>query len=238
MKKYIIIIGLLLILSLSFGGCSQETPAETETEGLETDNPENTDDEPTPTVEEPQEEPEEEPQESLLSAAYADVMMGKQYTMKYKTITQVEGQDYEATITTAVDGENFATVFESELANSTTIQKDGKLHMVMHDQKMVMVFPEDTDQASEFNESEGDIVETEGMTFTQSGTAEFMGETRRFEEYDLEEGTIRYYFDGESLIGMEMTGEGFDSKWVIEDFSESVDMDLFNIPDDYTIFEP
>ncbi len=238
MRKYIIIIGLLLVLSLSFGGCSQETPIDSETESLETETPEITDDAPTPIVEEPQEEPEDEPQENLLSAAYADIMMGNQYTIKYKTITQVEGKEYEATITTAIDGENFATVFESELANSTTIQMDGKLYMVMHGQNMVMVFPEDTDQASEFNDTEGDIVDTEDMTFTQSGTAEFMGETRKFEEYDVEDGTIRYYFDGESLIGMEMTGEGYDSKWVIEDFSDSVDMNLFNIPNDYTIFEP
>ncbi|WP_422486650.1 hypothetical protein [Gudongella sp. DL1XJH-153] len=234
MRKQKIIIGLLLVLSLSFGGCSQDTPVDSETEGLEAENPEIVDESHEPIVE----EPEVEQQESLLSAPYADIMMGNQYTMKYKTITQVEGQEYEATITTVIDGENFATVFESELANSTTIQMDGKLYMVMHDQKMVMVFPEDTDQASEFNETESDIVDTEGMTFTQSGTAEFMGETRKFEEYNLEDGSIRYYFDGESLVGMEMTGEGYNSKWLIEDFSDSVDMSLFSIPDDYTIYEP
>jgi hypothetical protein len=233
MKRYMIIIGMVLVLSTSFYGCSQEAPPETQPEAVETEEPEVSEAE-SPTEEEPQEEPEE----SLLSASYAEVMMGNRYTIKYRTLTNIDGQEYEATVTTAVDGDNFATIFESELANSTTIQKDGKLYMVMHDQKMVMVFPEDTDQAAEFDTNENEILETDGMEYSQSGSSDFMGETRRFEEYRVEGGTIRYYFDEENLVGMEMTGQDYESIWYIDDFSDSVDMSLFEIPEDYTTFEP
>ncbi|MCR3956480.1 MAG: hypothetical protein NUK57_09295 [Gudongella sp.] len=239
MKKYMIIVGLILVLSLSFVGCSQEAPMESEPEAVEPENPEPSENE-SQIDEEAQidEEPQEEPEENLLSEAYAEIMMGNRYTMKYRTITTIEGQEYEATITTAVDGDNFATVFDSDLANSTTIQKDGMLYMVMHDQKMVMVFPEDTDQAAEFDMNENEVLETDGMEYSQSGSSEFMGETRRFEEYKVEGGTIRYYFDDADLIGMEMTGPDYESTWHIEEFSDSVDMSLFDIPEDYTTFEP
>lgn len=233
MKRYIFIAGLIIVLSLSFVGCSKEIPVEAEPEAVESEGPEMAGSE-----SQADEEPQEEQEERLLSASYADIMMGNRYTMRYRTITNIEGQEYEATVTTAVDGDNFATVFNSELANSTTIQMDGKLYLVMHDQRMVMVFPEDTDQAAEFDANENEVLETDGMEYTQSGTSEFMGETRRYEEYVVEGGTIRYYFDDEELIGMEMKGSDYESIWYVEDFRDSVDMSLFKVPEDYTIFEP
>ena len=233
MKKYIVIVGFILVLSILFIGCSQETPAESEPVAVEEENAE------TPVTERPTEEEQQgEQEESLLSASYAEVMMGNRYTMKYRTLTNIDGQEYKATVTTAVDGDNFATIFESELANSTTIQKDGKLYMVMHEQKMVMIFPADTDQAAEFESNENEVLETDGMEYSQSGTAEFMGEIRKFEEYRVEDGTIRYYFDSENLVGMEMKGTDHESVWYIEEFLDSVGMSLFEIPEDYTTFEP
>lgn len=233
MKKYIVIVGFILVLSILFIGCSQETPAESEPVAVEEENAE------TPVTESPTEEEQQGEQEvNLLSSAYAEVMMSNSYTMKYRTVTSIDGQEFEATITTAVDGDNFATVFDSELAKSTTIQMDGKLYMVMHEQKMVMIFPADTDQATEFDTNENEVLETDGMEYSQSGTAEFMGEIRKFEEYRVEDGTIRYYFDSENLVGMEMKGTDHESVWYIEEFLDSVDMSLFEIPEDYTTFEP
>ncbi|MGM0396823.1 MAG: hypothetical protein ACQEP4_07175 [Bacillota bacterium] len=238
MKKSIVLIGLMIILSLTITGCSGGSQTEPEDKGMEADNPASQEN--PIESEEPQEEEsiEDEPQENLLSAAYADIMKGNKYTMKYRTITTIDGQEYDATVTTAVDGDNFATVFDSELAKSTTVQKDGKLYMVMHEQKMVMVFPEDTDQASEFTEVEGEVLDTDEMVYSESGTAEFMGESRRFEEYALGEGTMRYFFDDNNLVGIEISSEGLLSQWVIEEITDSVDTSLFEIPKDYTIFEP
>jgi len=108
----------------------------------------------------------------------------------------------------------------------------------MHEQKMVMIFPADTDQAAEFESNENEVLETDGMEYSQSGTAEFMGEIRKFEEYRVEDGTIRYYFDSENLVGMEMKGTDHESVWYIEEFLDSVDISLFEIPEDYTTFEP
>jgi hypothetical protein len=54
----------------------------------------------------------------------------------------------------------------------------------------------------------------------------------------VEDGTIRYYFDSENLVGMEMKGTDHESVWYIEEFLDSVDISLFEIPEDYTTFEP
>lgn len=230
MKRLFYLIGLILIVSLSVTGCSSPAPAEPDApaDAPAEETPGETASTPEPAA----------ALEERLSETFASIMQKDQYTMKYKTISNIEGQEIEGEITMAMDGENYAMIFDSDLVESTSIMKDGTLYLVMHEQKMVMAFPAETEQAAEAGAAEPVDIDTDGMMFSGKGEAVFMGNLRPYEEYAVEGGYIRYYFDGKELDGIEMTFEGDSNILDIEELKEGIDEALFVIPSDYQMFQP
>jgi hypothetical protein len=230
MKRSVYIISMILIVLLALAGCSSPAPAQPEYPAE------------TP-AEAPAEPAAQEPApitevEERLSETFASIMQMDAYTMKYKTISNIDGKEIEGEITMAVEGDNYAMVFDSDIVQSTSVMKDGMLYLIMHEQKMVMAFPADTDQAAEAGSAEPVDINTEGMTYTGKGEAIFMGNTRPYEEYAVKDGTIRYYFDGRELDGIEMKFGGSSNILDIEELREGVDATLFDIPEGYQMFEP
>ena len=226
MKRLVYIIALILIVSLALSGCSSPEPAQPETPAETPVEPAPQEPAPAPAIEE------------RLSETFASIMQKDAYTMKYKTISTIDGKEIEGEITMAVEGDNYAMVFESDIVQSTSVKKDGTLYLVMHEQKMVMTFPADTDQAAEAGGAEPVDIDTDGMTYSGKGEALFMGTTRPYEEYMVKDGIIRYYFDGRELDGIEMKFGESSNIIDIEELREGVDATLFDIPSDYQMFKP
>lgn len=231
MKKFSIIIVFVLLIGLSSTGCSSPEPSAPEAP-QETPAAESS---PAEAPSEPSAPPE---LEERLSETYAEIMKGDSYTMKYRTISNIEGQMVEGRMTMAVDGEDYAMVFESDDISTTSVMKDKMLYLIMHEQKMIMVFPADTDQASEAAPEGPAGVDMEGMTYIGKGEDEFMGNMRPYEEYTVEGGNIRYYFEGNMLDGIVMTFDGNSNVLDIEELSDQVDETLFSIPEGYQMFQP
>lgn len=231
MKRFSIIIVFILLIGLLSTGCSSSEPSTPEApqEAPAAESP------PTETPSEPSSTPE---LEMRLSETYAEIMKGESYTMKYKTISNVEGQMVEGRMTMAVDGEDYAMVFESDDISTTSVMKDKMLYLIMHEQKMIMVFPADTDQATEAAPEGPAGVDMEGMTYIGKGEDEFMGNIRPYEEYAVEGGSIRYYFEGNMLDGIVMTFDGNSNVLDIEELTDQVDETLFTLPEGYQMFQP
>ncbi len=231
MKRIYTLILLILLIGLLSTGCnSPESPAP--------DVPQELPAAEAPPVETPSEPFAPPEPEERLSETYAEIMKGKSYTMKYRTISNIEGQEIEGRMTMAVDGDDFAMVFESDDISSTSIMKDEMLYLIMHEQKMIMVFPADTDQATEAAPEGPANIDMDGMTYIEKGEAEFMGNMRTYEEYAVEDGSIRYYFDGNMLDGIEMIFDGNSNVLDIEELTDQVDETLFSIPEGYQMFQP
>lgn len=233
MKKLSYLLVLILMVALATSGCSSSSPSPAAPES-----PQEAPLEEAPSEEATPEPAEEAEIEKRLSETYAEIMKSDKYTMKYRTISSIEGQEVEGRMTMAVDGENYAMVFESDDISTTSVMKDGMLYLIMHDQKMIMAFPAETDQASEAAPEGPAAVDMEGMIYTGKGEAEFMGNMRPYEEYSVEDGTIRYYFEGNMLDGMEMIFDGNSNILDIEELTDKVDETLFVIPEDYQTFKP
>lgn len=231
MKRFYLIIAFIILIGLVSTGCSSPSPSAPET-------PQESPAVGPPPAEEPSMPPAPAELEERLSETYAEIMKGESYTMKYRTVSSIEGQEVEGRMIMAVDGDDYAMVFESDNISTTSIMKDGMLYLIMHEQKMIMAFPADTDQAAE-SASDGPAgVDMEGMVYTGNGEDEFMGNMRPYEEYTVEGGSIRYYFEGTMLDGIEMVFNGNSNILDIEELTDTVDETLFIIPEGYQMFQP
>ena len=171
----------------------------------------------------------------ILSSKSIDIMQSDRYTMKFKTIGNFDGEDMEMVMTTVVADGQIAMIMESPMGKITNIQKEDKMYVVMHDQKMVMVsgIPEGLQDDPGVSSFEIDEMVNEEMEYLGSGKGVFLGNERTYEEYRVEGATMRYYFDGEELDGMEVTSDEVTATIDIEFLGNEVDMSVFEIPEDY-----
>jgi predicted small lipoprotein YifL len=225
MKKTISALLILFLVILGLTGCGGASNNET---------PENT----TPPAETPEtavpgaDQPatEASPSDTFgpkLSGAFVDLMKSGKYLMKYKTTMDFEGKITEADLTFAVDGDKTATYIKGEGFESNMILRDDRIYMVDHAQKMIieMAAPEDPD-------AEVEKIDTTGITFVDSGIEDGL----EYEEYSITNGTIRYYFDNKELVRIKSTSEGVTSIMEIEELSDKVTDDMFEIPLGYQKF--
>lgn len=164
-----------------------------------------------------------------LAKAYTDILKGNRYFMKYRTTMDMDGQKTEAQVEMAVDGDVTAMKTILPGVESNMIQKEDKIYMVDHNTKTVMVMTaatapdmEDPDQYSA------------GITYAGSGTGDFLGKSLPYEEYAVETGTIKYFFDGKTLAGMIFHTQAGDQVMEILEISDKVPADMFVIPEGYT----
>ncbi|MGI6677941.1 MAG: hypothetical protein ACOX2Q_02355 [Dehalobacterium sp.] len=222
MKKSILITILLLSITVFFSACgSQEEPA--------------TSSEPTGTADEEVLPENSDVISDRLSAAYVDMMKSENYTMKYKTIMDIDGTDMEVDVTMAVSKDRTAVKMESASFSANTIMKEDKSYIVDHDSKRVIVMPFNPDD--NLDSPQLQEIDAGGMEFVGTGTGTFMGSNRDYEEYLTEDTRIRYYFDGDDLVGMEIITDDVTTLMIIEDMSDKIDESMFEIPNDYQMME-
>ena len=240
-------IAILLVLALVLVGCSTDEP---EVKGTNSQEMSQSDidtiksEEPLIAQEEDPEEKEEdesEPKEletevakdtdpEIFSGKLIEMMKGKQYTMKMNTTVTMEGKQFEVQTTTVVNGNESATTMKADELYMTTILKGGKAYIIMHDQKMILVTPIPEPEELEIGLEEIDFSEIE---YLGKGKAMFLGNERNYEEYKVDLGIVRYYFDGKDLDGMEIIADEGSTIMDVEFYSEDVDLSVFELPKDY-----
>lgn len=244
MKRIDLIIVLVLVLGLLLVGCTSAEPEVKETNSQEIDQADvDTVKSQDPIIVEQNEEKEEESDEEqseteevketdpeIFSGKLIQMMKSKHYTMKMNTIVKMEGKQFEVQTTTVVNGDESATTMKADELYMTTILKGGKAYVVMHDQKMILVSPIPDMEEEEIGLEEIDFSKVE---YLGKGKGMFLGNERNYEEYKVDVGTVRYYFDGKDLDGMEIIADEGTTIMDVEFYSEDVDESVFELPKDY-----
>lgn len=130
-------------------------------------------------------------------------------------------------------GEDVSIIIES--VKSYT--KDGMLYVV-DSETMKYLATELTPSAKAEMESLFEMVEDmtsdlEGMILVSSGTEEFEGEERYYEEIINEHGSVKYYFDANVLVGAQSTTRGTVITMNMK-ITELVPKDAFEFPPHFT----
>jgi len=134
--------------------------------------------------------------------------------------------------------------------NMETYSKDGMMttmmgpdgdsgRMVFRDRKRYIVDDKSkTYKVSPYDKPPVESVETNGMTYTGRGTAEFAGKTMTYEEYtNAAGGKVRYFIDGNQLAGIRNMGSGYKIDIAVLILDPDVPDSIFEIPDDYQQIE-
>lgn len=167
-----------------------------------------------------------------LAKVYTDMMQSGKYYMKYRTTMEMDGKKEEAEMEIAVNGDDSAVISSMTFGKSHMVFKDEKSYLIDHQNQTVMVINAATMEGME-NMQEADI-DTTGLTYKGNGTGDFLGKKLPYEEYSTESGTIKYYFDGKKLVGMEVKDGEMTSLMEVLEMSSKYPTDMFTIPAGYT----
>ena len=231
MRNTINKLGILLLTLLIITGCSsKETKPNTDKPPIQDDT--NKPNEPI--------KPNDEGRSKVLS----DLMNSKEYSIKIKQSTSMDDFSMESVIHTAVSGDQVYLQTEAGGMSLEFIIKDKMSYLIMHDSKTILK----SDVSEE--EDDEDINETifsDKSKFIRKGKELFLDNERTFEEYEVKDGTVKYYFDGDELDGMIMVLDiDEDEEEISKDtkvtvvmdilsYEKNVDKSLFDLPKDYQI---
>lgn len=267
MKKLYKIIGLLIVVTLIAVGCSSEDSDQTE--GQETNGAEEEIEREEDPIEDEKDQEDQDDQDDekeedksgdlegeIKSQALIDIMNAKEFTMKMKMITTVDGQETESVITNAASGDKTYSLVESGKTIMNVIEKDDKSYVIMDESKTII----QSNRHQEEDEAEENITADnlvyDDLKYIGKGKEEFLGKQRSYEEYSTEVGNVKYYFDGKKLAGMKMDmdmssifedelEEGEDTEGLVPEettikvevlsFEKEADNSLFELPEDYQI---
>lgn len=237
MKKLSILLALMMSLLLALSGCGgdkagsngesnqdQEGLSDTKIEDADTDQAET--------------DADLDLLEGRLAKSFIDIMSSENFTMKYKSHMDMGGgNDVEMSIEIAVKPD--AQAFISQIAGqeSHTIIKDQKIHIIDHANKTVLVMKDVSSEAEDVDTLSPADLNVKSPAYVGDGKEDFYGVMRDYEEYKIEKESLRYYFDGDQLVGMAIDVDGQSIKWVIENISSGVDEKLFEIPQGYQVHE-
>jgi len=162
-------------------------------------------------------------------------MKDGKYTMTVKIFATINGELEDVMETTmSMNGSEMASKIElGDSMTMSTVMKDGKMYIISHDMKTVMVMdaskpvPADTPQTPE--------IKLDGIIYKGSGKSDFLGKMLDYEEYSTDGGSVRYFFDGSDLRGIEYTSGSTKTLMEISKLTDSIDDSMFTIPSDYKV---
>ena len=248
MRNIYKVIALLIIATLILVGCSSDNP-----EPVKPDNEEiaHTEDGDKVTEEDDDKEFEEEVIDSnneIKSKVLQDLFNAKRYTMELKQTTSMNDITTSSLVTNVVaDGDTYSHSNFGGIIMEI-IEMGDNAYLIMHDTNMVIK----TNRHDELEPGEtGTTLVYDDLKYLGKGKEMFLDNNRSYEEYGIELGSVKYYFDGNKLDGMKVV---FDMEKLFEDdedeapaageaimiidvlsFTKDVDMSLFELPEDYQV---
>jgi len=169
----------------------------------------------------------------LLSTSYADMMKSGKYLMHYKTKTTVSNQIVISDTTMATDGKSTSINGVTGEEKMHIIMKDSKVYII-NDKDMTYMKIEMPKTGSNQSNVSTDIVETAGLTYFGKGKETLNGKEMDYEEYKTDEGTMRYYFNGNKLYSIGIKSGESELVMEIIEISDKVTADMFAVPSGYT----
>ena len=171
----------------------------------------------------------EETASTKTLAYFNEYVNGGAYTMEMKA-------DYQGTTATILSAVKDGMVYsknEMDGATSIMIMKGDEQYILDPSTKTCMKMSVLTEEATEMFADEAESYEV----VASSGSEEVDGKTYDYEEYLVEDTSVKYYFDGKDLkyIVTSMEGESYTAE--IISLESGADDSLFEIPDDYTMLE-
>jgi len=168
-----------------------------------------------------------------LSKSYIDIMESGTYYMAFRSTATIEGEVMESETMMSVSGDRTAMHSKSAETDTAMVMMDGKIYMVDHISKTVIVMPQTTTEGDETLPEipeTSEPVEVDDIEYVGSGEEDGLV----YEEYRTASGTqIFYYFDGSDLKKIKSIDEAFESVMEILELSGNVSEDAFIIPADY-----
>lgn len=165
-----------------------------------------------------------------LLERYAKQMAEKKYYMEMTSTTVYDGQEMVSKLAYAKDGDVVAVKNLSpspELGETYSVFKDEQLYTVDHETKTIIIIPLITTEDTDFD----DPLPFQQIELVDSGTENGL----KYETYQQEGMTYRYYFSGDQMVKIVMEGDGIVSTTEVTDFSNKPPKAMFDIPADYTI---
>ncbi|NLO97115.1 MAG: hypothetical protein GX091_03425 [Peptococcaceae bacterium] len=231
-KIFIGFISLSVILFLLLSGCggSKETGKSTEQKDIakqEQSQPTQSPDEEnkTPDQAKGSEKVQSEEMSQMgdrLATTYKDLMASGKYYMKYRMTAN--GETIEAEI--AYKGDDFATKTVMDGIENRMVVKDQKMYLIDSETKTVTIMSSDPIEEEE-------DVNYAGLVFVKEGKEDFLGQTLPYEEYSEDGFLVKYFFQGNKLVGMEITDEESTQVLEILELSDNIPPIMFDIPADY-----
>ncbi|MCL1983119.1 MAG: hypothetical protein FWG53_08570 [Clostridiales bacterium] len=163
-----------------------------------------------------------------VSGVFFDTFKSGNYHMKFK----IAGPEGGSAITEQYrKGDSMAMIMTQGTQSIKMIYIDEKAYMIDDVNKMVIV----QNVTKDFYLDSGGV-ETTGMEYSGSGTAEFAGSTLPYEEYGKEDGSkIQYFLRGNTLAGIRTVRGGVTADMEVLALDTVVPADIFDLPADYQI---
>lgn len=147
----------------------------------------------------PAEGGESAPQGANIAERYADILRNGTYYIDCTAVIEMEGMQFENPMLVAVKDENSSISVSSDLSGTPvtirTLVFDGNVYRINDAQRSYTQI--DSEQSA--NSFDTDFSE---LHYIDEGTGAFLGETRPCSEYARAEQTIRFFFDGDALVGL------------------------------------
>lgn len=228
-KKGLFTIVMILIVSLVLTACRNTEPERPGT-GTPGDSPvTGAPGEPDPAPE--PETPAQPEDPGRVTDEIVRIMTSRTYTMETRTYVEFMGREFEVGSTIAKNGDEVAMKTDFGGMDTSLLMRDEKLYLISHDQKRIMVMK--GSDMSEVPGGQNPDFDLEGITYSGTGTGEFRGETYSYEEYTLEKGMIRFYFEDSRIVGMVYIVDQVEAQMEILSLEERVDETMFELPTGY-----
>ncbi|KAF5034582.1 hypothetical protein DSECCO2_594570 [anaerobic digester metagenome] len=138
-------------------------------------------------------------QAANVAERYADILRGGTYYIDCTAVSEMEGMQLENTMLIAVKGGNSSVSVSSDLSGALvalrTLVYDGNVYQINDAQRSYTQI----DPAQSANSFDTDF---SALNYVGEGTGTFFGETLPCSEYERGEQTIRFFLNGNTLLGL------------------------------------
>lgn len=181
-------------------------------------------------------------EEATTSNNLISWMKDGKYSYDYTMTTTTDGKAGTATKgSIAMDGTNMSTTLDTEISGQSyttrMVTKDGKSYVINDNAKTVTVMSTSSaEQTNSVASSNNGLKDSLGVQ-AKTGEGEFQGKTYKYQEYNNDDFTSRFYLDdNDQVVGFETTTETNGSKtdmvYVISNAKNTVEDSQFDIPTD------
>jgi len=168
--------------------------------------------------------------QSNLAQNINDIFKSGTYQMSISTELEYEGTTQNMDMTVAVKNKEMAGKMSASGFEVRFVLKDNKYYMIYDTQKMIMSMEADSSliEMPDFSN-----FSSQDFTLANKSNVTIDGKNLTCEEYKLADGSVKYYFDGSTLVKIETISGSTTYTMNVKEIKDTVDENLFEIPSDY-----